>query len=236
MTPEEYKAAFDALKAQEAQTNRRMLLEWRHRYPILNEDAGNADFPRDYIYHVGWAMRCLRKIAPKLHHDISSSLYFVAAASAHTPVKFCDVRAVALRMENVTVQQEDARRLSFASGSLESVSCMHVIEHIGLGRYGDELDYDGDLKAVQELKRVVRPGGDLLLVVPVAAISAACFNAHRVYEFNALKAMFADQFDVIEEAVIPESPEHGLLYNPPTEILSTQNYACGCFWFRKRGG
>lgn len=234
MTPEQYTAAFNALKAQEAQTQRRFYLEWEHRYPILNEDAGDADFPRDYIYHVGWAARSLRKIAPTLHHDVSSSLYFIACASAWTPIKFCDVRATALRMENVTVQQEDARNLSFASDSIESLSCLHVLEHIGLGRYGDELDYDGDLKAVRELKRVVRPGGDLLVVVPIACLSVVCFNAHRVYEFNEFKAMFTDSFDVVEEALIPESPEHGLLYNPPPELLRRQNYACGCFWFRKR--
>ena len=44
---------------------------------------------------------------------------------------------------------------------------MHVIEHIGLGRYGDEMDPDGDLKAIDELKRVLSRKGDLLFVVPV---------------------------------------------------------------------
>lgn len=234
MTPDQYKAAFEELKAQESRTAKRLHLLWEHRYPILNEDAGDADFPRDYIYHVGWASRALRKISPKLHHDFSSSMYFVACASAWAPIKFCDVRAVALRMENITVQQEDLRRLSFASDSIDSASCLHVIEHVGLGRYGDPLDYDGDLKAVQELKRVVRPGGDLLVAVPIACVSAVCFNAHRIYEFNEFKAMFTDQFDVVEEALIPESPEHGLLYNPPAELLRKQNYACGCFWFRKK--
>ena len=44
---------------------------------------------------------------------------------------------------------------------------MHVIEHIGLGRYGDKFDYDGDLKAIKELKRVLAVGGNLLFVVPI---------------------------------------------------------------------
>jgi SAM-dependent methyltransferase len=234
MTPEQYAAAFEALKGQQARTQRRFYLEWEHRYPILNEDGGSSDFPRDYIYHVGWASRALRKISPSLHHDVSSSLYFVACASAWTPVKFCDIRATALHMENVTVRREDVRELSFAADSLESVSCLHVIEHVGLGRYGDELDYDGDLKAVTELKRVVRPGGDLLVVVPIACVSAIMFNAHRVYEFNTFRSMFTDRFDVVEEALIPEAQDLGLVYNPPADLLRKQNYGCGCFWFRKR--
>jgi ubiquinone/menaquinone biosynthesis C-methylase UbiE len=44
---------------------------------------------------------------------------------------------------------------------------MHVIEHIGLGRYGEPFDVNGDLKAFEELKRIVKPNGDLLLVVPL---------------------------------------------------------------------
>jgi hypothetical protein len=36
---------------------------------------------------------------------------------------------------------------------------MHVVEHIGLGRYGDPIDPDGDLKAISELKRVVQKRG-----------------------------------------------------------------------------
>ncbi len=52
-------------------------------------------------------------------------------------------------------------------------SCMHTIEHIGLGRYGDPLDAVGDQTALSELQRVVAPGGSLLIVVPVAT---ACFN------------------------------------------------------------
>ncbi|NDC42314.1 MAG: DUF268 domain-containing protein, partial [Chitinophagia bacterium] len=56
--------------------------------------------------------------------------------------------------------------LPFESDSIPSLSCMHTIEHVGLGRYGDQLDPQGDLKAIAELKRVVQPGGDLLFVTP----------------------------------------------------------------------
>lgn len=234
MTPEDYKAAFDAFTRQAAETRERFLLKWEHRYPILNEDGGTAEFPRDYIYHTGWAARALRRIAPGLHHDFSSSLYFVSIASAWTPIKFCDIRATRLQLDNLTVQREDLSALSFPDGSLESASCLHVLEHIGLGRYGDTLDYDGDIKAIRELKRVVRPGGDLLIAVPIARIPLICFNAHRIYDFAGFRALFSDSFDTIEEVLIPESPLVGLVPTPPDELLNVQSLACGCFWFRKR--
>jgi hypothetical protein len=59
---------------------------------------------------------------------------------------------------------------------------MHVIEHIGLGRYGEALDPDGDLKAIRELVRVLAAGGNLLVVVPVGRPRIQ-FNAHRIYDY-----------------------------------------------------
>lgn len=54
------------------------------------------------------------------------------------------------------------------------------VEHAGLGRYGDPLDPDADLAAMAELARLLRPGGRLLMAVPVGA-DAVVWNAHRIY-------------------------------------------------------
>jgi SAM-dependent methyltransferase len=53
-------------------------------------------------------------------------------------------------------------------------------EHDGLGRYGDPLDPYGDIKAMQIAKTMLKPGGILILAVPVGK-DALCWNAHRVY-------------------------------------------------------
>ena len=71
---------------------------------------------------------------------------------------------------------------------------MHVVEHIGLGRYGDPVDYDGDLKAIAELQRVLAPGGNLFFVVPVGQ-PRIMFNAHRVYS---LRTDFVEAFNTFE--------------------------------------
>jgi SAM-dependent methyltransferase len=108
---------------------------------------------------------------------------------------------------------------------------MHVIEHVGLGRYGDTLDANGDLKALAELRRVLAPGGSLLVVVPIGK-PRVCFNAHRVYAFDdvlhALRGLALRDF-----ALIPDSPEDGgLVTAPPASLLAKQVYGCGCFWFQ----
>lgn len=106
---------------------------------------------------------------------------------------------------------------------------MHTIEHIGLGRYGDVIDPQGDLKAINELKRVVRPGGDLLFVTPVGTPRIE-YNAHRVYSFEQIKKYFAP-FELIEFSMVPD--EGGFIVNADPASVAKQHYGCGCFWFKK---
>src|SRR5690606_3594408 len=111
-----------------------------------------------------------------------------------------------------------------ATNSIESISCMHTVEHVGLGRYGDPLDYDGDLKAIAELKRVVAPNGSLLFVVPLGAENIICFNAHRIYNKEQVLTLFSDM-ELKEFAFVPEEEKNGgLIINPDDELLSSEFY------------
>jgi hypothetical protein len=53
-------------------------------------------------------------------------------------------------------------------------------EHDGLGRYGDPINPDGDLLAMQHTKSIIRKNGLLFLAVPVGK-DAVVWNAHRIY-------------------------------------------------------
>jgi hypothetical protein len=79
--------------------------------------------------------------------------------------------------------------LPFADGSVESLSCLHVAEHVGLGRYGDPLDPDGTRKAALELQRVLASGGRLYFSMPVGEARTE-FNAHRVHDPEAVPGLF----------------------------------------------
>lgn len=61
-------------------------------------------------------------------------------------------------------------------------------EHTGLGRYGDPLDPDGDIKAIEELRKSVKRNGYLLLAVPVGQ-DTLVWNAHRIYGKNRLQKL-----------------------------------------------
>jgi hypothetical protein len=53
-------------------------------------------------------------------------------------------------------------------------------EHDGLGRYGDPIDPDGDLKAMQIAHDALNEGGLMFLGVPLGR-DVLCWNAHRIY-------------------------------------------------------
>ena len=111
---------------------------------------------------------------------------------------------------------------------------MHTVEHVGLGRYGDALDYNGDLVAIRELQRVLAPGGDLLFVVPVGK-PQILFNAHRIYSRKQVVEAF-DQLQLIEFSLIPDRDEAGktgIIKDASEELANRQHYGCGCFWFKK---
>jgi len=152
--------------------------------------------------------------------------------SAFVPVKFYDYRRADLRLSNLSSESADLMALPFADSSVDSLSCMHVVEHIGLGRYGDSLDPDGDLKAISELKRVVAPKGTLLFVVPIGK-PKVMFNAHRIYSYEQVTTYFSG-LELKEFALIPDDPgEGGLIYDATKEQADKQTYGCGCFWLRK---
>ena len=154
---------FYVFKRQSAKTDNRLDLKWKDRYPCLDDKTSTTEFDRHYMFHPAWAVRILSTISPEVHVDISSILLFSALISAFIPVKFYDYRPANFKLSGLSCEQADLVSLPFVSRSLYSVSCMHVVEHIGMGRYGDTIDPDGDLKAISELQRVLAIGGSLLL-------------------------------------------------------------------------
>ncbi len=227
-----FRREFDRFNELSRGSDARFDVQWNDRFPILNEKTVTTGFDRHYVYHTAWAARVVAGLRPVEHTDISSSLYFSAIVSAFTPVKFYDYRPADLHLNNLHAAAGDLLNLPFPDRSIRSLSCMHVVEHVGLGRYGDPLDPIGDLKAMRELLRVLAPGGSLIFVVPVGK-PRLCFNAHRVYSLQQIRESFAC-LDLKEFSLVPDDPSAGgLLLNPSAHLVNSQNYGCGCFWFTR---
>lgn len=227
-----FKKEFNLLLQQSNKTNKRFQFEKKDWYQCLNDKTDLTTFDAHYIYHSAWATRILKKINPTLHTDISSSLHFCSIASAFFQIEFYDYRPAPIFLSNLKTKTADLTQLFFNDNSIQSLSCMHTVEHIGLGRYGDPIDYDGDLKAINELKRVLAFNGNLLFVVPIGK-PKILFNAHRIYSYEQVLSYFND-LNLVEFSLIPDNAfETGMIQNATEEICNLQNYACGCFWFKK---
>lgn len=213
-------------------TTQRFTLNEADLYPCLSDATATTGFDRHYVYHPAWAARILARTSPEEHVDISSSLHFCTMLSAFIPVKFYDYRPAQLDLPNLTSSFADLMALPFESRSQKSLSCMHTVEHVGLGRYGDPLDYDGDLKAIAELQRVVAEGGSLLFVVPVGKPRIE-FNAHRIYSYAQVVAAFPE-LELQEFALVEDDSRGGAFLPHATEAdADRQRYGCGCFWFKR---
>ena len=211
------------------QNDQRLSLKIADMHPCLTDKISSTPFDHHYIYHPAWAARVLAETRPAEHIDISSILSFCSIVSAFIPIKFYDYRPAHLQLSNYASHFADLKKLPFENDSIASISCMHTVEHIGLGRYGDELDAMGDIKAINELKRVVKPGGTLLFVTPVGKPKIV-FNAHRIYSFKQITIYF-EGFVLKEFSLIPD--KGGLIRNADPALVQQQEYGCGCFWFSK---
>lgn len=213
--------------------DRRFQIKMSELAPQLLDRTATTKIEPHYTYHPAWAARVLAKNKPELHIDFSSFIQFSTLVSAFVPIKFYDYRPADIKLDNLETKKGDLLSMPFEDNSIMSLSCMHTVEHVGLGRYGDPVDPRGDLKAIKELKRVLAAGGTLLFVVPIGK-SKIIFNAHRSYSYDQIMDYFSD-LHLEEFSLIPDNAaEVGMIKNATKQDSDKQNDACGCFWFIKK--
>ncbi|MCX6155643.1 MAG: DUF268 domain-containing protein [Candidatus Kapabacteria bacterium] len=117
-----------------------------------------------------------------------------------------------------------------SDNSIQSLSCMYVIEYIGLGHYDDPMDYDGDIKAISELKQVCAAGGNMLFVEPIGGRPNIKYNSHRIYSYDQVMELFKN-FKLMNFLLITDSGN--FISNCTQEIFDQHSNGCGYFWFEK---
>lgn len=161
--------------------------------------------------------------------DFASKVDFCAFMASHFPVRHYDIREPDFSVPGLQFVRGDITDLGIGNNSVDVASCLHVAEHIGLGRYGDKIDPQGFEKACKELHRVIKPGGNLIFAVPVGK-PAVVFNAHRVIDTRRVLAQF-DEMTLIEHSGI--SSDGRFIKDCPTGALDSDAYGCGLFHFVK---
>jgi len=205
------------------------VIQWQESYPCLSDWVAHTPFDPHYFYQTHWAAQKLACRVPNWHMDIGSSVTMISVISAFVPTIFLDYRPLKSKVAGLWILAGDLLSLPFADNSVPSLSCLHVIEHIGLGRYGEPLDPWASAKAAQELERILAPGGQLLLSIPLGR-ERVQFNAHRVFAPETVLKLFAD-LTLVDFALVDDQGVFHVHANPAQ--ASNYEYACGMFEFVK---
>lgn len=204
-------------------------LRLRDALPKFADRLATTPYDAHYLPQDTWAAQRIAEAGASRHVDVGSRLELVCFLTALMPVTFVDIRPLKLPVEGLEVQAGSVLDLPFEDRSLPSVSCLHVVEHIGLGRYGDPLDAEGSRRAMTELQRVVAPGGELLFALPVGR-PRTCFNAHRVHDPAEVRTRF-DELELVEFAGVDDRGRFRRHIAP--EELTEEHYGCGMYRLRR---
>jgi hypothetical protein len=199
-------------------------------YPCLFDKTSKSSVDSHYFYQHIWAFEKIFASSAELHVDVGSSVDFIGLLSTITKVQFVDIRPLDVsNIKNLESIKGSILDLPYEDNSVESISCLHVAEHIGLGRYGDPLDPLGTKKAAAELSRCLAKRGNLYFSLPVG-VPRLCFNAHRIHSPQQILEYFSD-LKLVEFS--GSDGKKNFMRNIDIDVLEDSKYACGMFWFTK---
>jgi SAM-dependent methyltransferase len=198
-------------------------------FPQLGDRTSTTPVDSHYLHQGAWVNRHLRQTVPVRHVDIASAVYYLGFFAAIAPTDFVDIRPAVLNMPGVTEREGSVLALPYDNESLRSLSCLHVVEHIGLGRYGDPIEPRGTEFACAELARVLAPGGTLYVSLPVGRPRVS-FNAHRVHDVAQVREYFRTINLLSFDAVLDDGR---YITDCDDATASAQEYACGMFRFSR---
>jgi SAM-dependent methyltransferase len=209
-------------------------------YPCLGDRFAEGGQAKGHYFHQDLLVASkISNQKPKLHIDVGSRIDgFVAHVASFREITIIDIRHVLSKVKNITFLQADLMN-KLPDELLEccdSLSCLHALEHFGLGRYGDPVCWNGHAVGFENLLTLLKPGGKFYFSVPIG-YQRIEFNAHRVFSIAYLLDMFAGQGLHIDEFSFVD--DRGNLHE--CAKLDQQNiklnfgcsYGCGIFELTK---
>lgn len=210
-------------------------------YPCLSdkyEDSG--DFKGHYFHQDLLVARRIYKCNPNVHVDIGSRIDgFVAHVAAFREVHVFDIRPLNdIKVHNILFSQVDMMNPVKDNyiNYCDSISCLHALEHFGLGRYGDPINFDGYLVGLNNFHQMLKKGGMLYLSVPIGP-QRIQFNAHRIFSIKFLLDYFSLDYELNKFSYVNDSGDlyEDILLNDDGIMNNLGcNYGCGIFELIKK--
>lgn len=220
------------LKAQARESSHTFAFGKLNPYP--HEKKQQSGTAKGHYFHQDLLVaRRIFESRPEKHVDVGSRVDgFVAHVAAFRPIEVLDIRPMDSRVCNILFKQADLMSPPpEMAGYTDSLSCLHAIEHFGLGRYGDPIDFEGHLKGLNSLYIILKPGGTLYLSCPIGPQRIE-FNAHRVFAVKYLLSLFEGKFNLRNFSYVDDRGDLHENVAMTADMLDANfgcQYGCGIF-------
>jgi len=201
--------------------------------PVLTDRFAKAGFiGGHYFFQDLWAANYLYDNNIREIIDIGSRIDgYIVHILSFCKVTYIDIRDSESFHPNFVFKKGSIMELPYSDSTLKYISCLHVIEHIGLGRYNDPIEPDGHIKAAKEIERVLAQGGTLLIGTPVGK-QALYFDGHRVFDPATILEIFPSM--ILQEFSLIDDNGDRIIRNASFETARKCKYGCGLFILIKK--
>ena len=207
-------------------------------YPCLNEWSEQSGIANGHYFHQD--LLIAEKIYasnPSKHVDIGSRIDgFVAHVASFRKIEVFDIRKLASDHPNIIFKQVDIMSDNFELRDYcDSISSLHVMEHLGLGRYGDTIDSQGYLKGLQHILMMLKRGGKFYFSVPIGEQRIE-FNAHRVFSLRYLFELLTRDYKIDSFSYVDDDGDlhrEVAIIDSDIENNFSCHYGCGIFELTK---
>ena len=199
-------------------------------YPCLNDKFDDSGVANGAYFHQDlFVAKQIYTHKPTKHVDIGSRIDgFIAHVAVFRPIEIFDIRKLDSKVENISFIRADLMSDNFNYiDYCDSISCLHALEHFGLGRYGDDIDPNGHLKGFQKITQMLKKDGMFYFSVPMG-IQRIEFNAHRIFSLSYLYKWVTKDFNIISFSFVDDNGDLNENIQLSDEVIDSR---CGCSIF-----
>lgn len=206
--------------------------------PYPREKKQQSGTAKGHYFHQDLLVaRRIHERNPEKHVDIGSRIDgFVAHVASFRNIEVLDIRPLDSNIPNIQFRQADLMSLpGDMAGYCDSLSCLHAIEHFGLGRYGDPIDFEGYIKGLNNLHKILKTGGTLYLSCPIGPQRIE-FNAHRVFSIAHILEITRNKFQLNNFSYVDDKGDLHTGISLTNELINNNcncSYGCGIFELEK---